>query len=100
MDNQEEIFNLTEATCFDDEDLLKGVFSIEYSTIQKEQKKYLSLQAKLNSHKKKQKNPAYTENTFRVNKPKLFYLNHCRKRQFTCITIYCVIQETLIQRNL
>ena len=64
MDNQQEIFNITEAIGYDDDDLPPGAFPIQYSLIGKEQQKDSNLQAKLTFHKKRKNNP-YTYNIFR-----------------------------------
>ena len=52
MDIEQEIFDITQATGYDDDDLPPGAFPIKYSSIENQQKKDLSLQAKLNSHNK------------------------------------------------
>ena len=58
MDTDREIFNITEATGFDDEDLPLGAFPLKFADIKKSQTKDKGLQAKLNS-----KSP-YIENIF------------------------------------
>ena len=39
MDTDKEIFNITEATGYDDDDLPEDTYPIQYSLIEKEQKK-------------------------------------------------------------
>ena len=63
MDTVREIFNITEAVGYDDDDLPEGDFPIQYSLIEKKQKEDLYLQRKISFHKKRKNNP-YTENIF------------------------------------
>ena len=64
MDTAREIFNITEAVGYDDDDLPEGDFPIQYSLIEKKQKEDLHLQGKLSFHNKRKNNP-YTKNIFR-----------------------------------
>ena len=59
MDNNREIFNLTEAAGYDDDDLPEGSFPIKYAHIKKDQKQDQYLQNKLAT------NPDFTEIIFR-----------------------------------
>lgn len=47
MNNDRKIFNIIESIGYDDDDFPEGSFTIKYAHIYKDQKKDLSLQAKL-----------------------------------------------------